>query len=107
MPIRAQTFFCLRVLRITESKILALGCFSLTLVRIAFNIALAVNIFSKGNFAAVETELKWMVVTTLCVGAASDVAIAACMCLGLMRRRTGFAPTDKLVDKLIAYIIGA
>ncbi|KZV79542.1 hypothetical protein EXIGLDRAFT_841506 [Exidia glandulosa HHB12029] len=102
-----QTFFCLRVLRITESKILALGCFALTLVRIGFNISIAVNVFIAGNFAAVETDFKWLIVTTLCVGAASDVAIAACMCMGLMRRRTGFAPTDKLVDKLIAYIIGS
>ncbi|EJD54684.1 hypothetical protein AURDEDRAFT_110216 [Auricularia subglabra TFB-10046 SS5] len=102
-----QSFFCLRVLRITESKILALGCFSLTLVRIGFNLLIAVNVFIAGDFHSVQTKFKWMIVTTLCVGAASDVAIAACMCMGLARRRSGFAPTDKLVDKLIAYIIGS
>ncbi|KZV95508.1 hypothetical protein EXIGLDRAFT_610535, partial [Exidia glandulosa HHB12029] len=45
--------------------------------------------------------------STLCVGAVSDVLIAAFLCTALMRARSGYRSTDKLLDKLVAFTIGS
>ena len=97
----------MRVLRITENRFLAGGCWVLALARMAFTISLTTTIVHNGTLAVVQTHtFKWQVVCILCIGTASDIAIAASICIGLLRRRTGFAGTDKLVDRLVAYTIG-
>ncbi|EJD43229.1 hypothetical protein AURDEDRAFT_167645 [Auricularia subglabra TFB-10046 SS5] len=103
-----QTYFCMRVLRITESRSLAACCWVLALARMAFTIALTVTIVKNGTLMVVQTHtFKWQVVCILCTGTASDIAIAASVCIGLLRRRSGFTDTDRLVDRLVAYTIGS
>lgn len=95
------------MLRITESKAIALGCWALSVARFVFNGAEVAMLWQSGRWAAVEgAQFKWQMTTTLIVGAASDLLIAGFICAGLLRMRTGFKRTDKLLDKLITFTIG-
>lgn len=103
-----QTYFCMRVLRITENRLLAAGCWLLALLRMAFSAGITATMARDGTLAVVHTRtFKWLVVCILGVGTVSDIAIAASICIGLLRRRTGFLESDRLVDRLVAYTIGS
>ena len=52
-------------------------------------------------------RFRWQVGATLTVGAAADVAIAACICQQLIRfRGRGVTETDWILDRLIRFTIG-
>jgi hypothetical protein len=53
------------------------------------------------------TKFRWTIISTLTIGTASDVCIAACICWGLLSRRSGFAPTDRLIDRLVGFVVGS
>lgn len=94
--------------RITERRALALGCWCLSLVRLVLNSALAATVVRDGTIEVVESPtFKWLVIAELSIGTASDICIAASICIGLLRRRTGFERSNRLVDRLIAYAISS
>lgn len=102
-----QTYYCMRVKRITESVAISLCCWVLAFARLVLNVIEVATLFRSGKWAVVQTfAIKWQMPSTQIVGAASDLLIAGFICAGLLRRRTGFRSTDKLVDKLVAFSIG-
>lgn len=102
-----QTYYCLRVHRITQNKSIAFTAWVLALARWVFRAAEAGTIVRSGKWDVVmDRNLKWELTASSVVGTASDVAIAAAICIGLLRHRSGFSATDKLVDKLVAYTVG-
>ncbi|EJD39325.1 hypothetical protein AURDEDRAFT_146607 [Auricularia subglabra TFB-10046 SS5] len=108
IAVTVQSFFSLRVRRITESLILALVCWTLALLRFAFTTSIGIRVIAAGSFAVVaKPSFKWQVVASLCFGAASDVAVAGCICGGLMRRKSGFERTDRIVERIMGYTIGS
>ncbi|KZV87460.1 hypothetical protein EXIGLDRAFT_839941, partial [Exidia glandulosa HHB12029] len=103
-----QTYFSLRVLRITQSKILGIGCFVLAVVRLGLEIALEVTVVQTPTIAVIEThQFKTLVVATLSIGTFTDIVVAAAICTALLRRRTGLARSDHLVDRVVAYTVGS
>lgn len=103
-----QGYYCFRVYRITHSKIAAIGCLILSTGRFIFNIMEVVTMFSGGTVATVEgPTFRWQMTSTLIIGAVSDVVIAFFICGALLRMRSGFRATDKLVDKLVTFTIGS
>ena len=59
------------------------------------------------RWAYLDTSpIKPLGLSVMLIGAASDVLIAGFIFKGLMRARSGFAPTNKLVDKFVAFTIG-
>ncbi|KAH7101294.1 hypothetical protein BKA62DRAFT_192445 [Auriculariales sp. MPI-PUGE-AT-0066] len=103
-----QTMYCLRVLRITESTILALGCWSLALARFSMHLYSTYLAFVAKSL---HTAITWKrfhggLLASLACGTAADIAICVCITVGLWSRKTGFERTDKLVDKVIAWTIG-
>lgn len=107
LPDCTQAFFCFRVYLITRSLSLGLVSFALALARFGIHICQMVTVFSATSFAVVRTaRFRWEVTSLLTVGAASDVLIAVSICYALLRMRSGFEPSDKLVDKLVAFTVG-
>ncbi|EJD39378.1 hypothetical protein AURDEDRAFT_187386 [Auricularia subglabra TFB-10046 SS5] len=104
-----QTYLCARVLYMTRNKYLALGCWILAIFRFAFSISLAAHLISSGRLeAASQSSFRWQLIASLSLGAASDVAVACCICAGLLRCfGTAFKKTDKLIEKVAALTIGS
>ncbi|KZV85680.1 hypothetical protein EXIGLDRAFT_753194 [Exidia glandulosa HHB12029] len=103
-----QTFYCLRVHRLLKSNTIALLCWLLVVARFVLNFIESGTLVRSGQWKVTETvALKWQLPATLVVGAVSDIAIAASICIGLLRYRSGFSSTNRLVDKLIAYTVGS
>ncbi|EJD43212.1 hypothetical protein AURDEDRAFT_167629 [Auricularia subglabra TFB-10046 SS5] len=104
-----QTYFCDRVRRVRQGYVLAGVCWSLSVARFAFNILMSRTISTH----PVATTLllprfKWQITATLIVGAASDVAIAACICERLIHMRgQGFRETDRVLDRLVAFTVAS
>ncbi|KZV95506.1 hypothetical protein EXIGLDRAFT_766199 [Exidia glandulosa HHB12029] len=103
-----QTYFCLRIQRITHTWVYAAGCWVLALARLILDCCLAAEVAGAGVFVILQTpKSQALGLGTLCIGAISDVLIAGFLCMGLASSRSGFASTDKLLDKLVAYTIGS
>lgn len=81
--------------------------FGLVLVRFGFHVIFTVALGSAKTFDVLwSAGFRWKVIAVLAVGAASDLLIATCICWALVRMRSGFTSSDKLVDKLVAFTIG-
>ncbi|KZV78237.1 hypothetical protein EXIGLDRAFT_784129 [Exidia glandulosa HHB12029] len=103
-----QLFFCMRVYLITRSVLLAAVATVLALARFVIHIRQMVTVFSASSWVIVRTPtFKWEVTSLLVVGASSDVLVAVSICWALLRMRSGFTASDKLVDKLVAFTIGS
>ncbi|KZV85688.1 hypothetical protein EXIGLDRAFT_725612 [Exidia glandulosa HHB12029] len=103
-----QTYYCLRVHRLLKSNKIALFCWLLVVARLVLNLVEAATLVRSGQWSVTESfALKWQLPATLVIGAVSDIVIAASICTGLLRYRSGFASSDRLVDKLIAYTVGS
>jgi len=109
IALTVQSMYCLRVWRITGSSLVALGCWSLALAR--FSMFLFITHISSTahslHEATLSHEFKRSLLACLSAGSAADIAICICISVGLLKRRTGFAATDQLVDRVIAYTVGS
>jgi len=56
--------------------------------------------------AITSEQFQRALLACLASGVAADVAVCATMTIGLIKRRTGFAHTDQLVDRVITYTVG-
>lgn len=102
-----QTYYCCRVQRITGSTAIAGACWLLALVRFVLIMCISVTVVSDGTWDALrKPSWHWEMITIQSVGAASDIVIAALICAGMWRMRSGMQASDKLVDKLVAFTIG-
>ncbi|EJD43221.1 hypothetical protein AURDEDRAFT_167637 [Auricularia subglabra TFB-10046 SS5] len=102
------TYYCLRIYRLTSSRLIAGGCYLLVCLRVAFTVVEWVTLERSGLWAIVKTPtFRWQLSTMLVVGAVSDVAVAAAICITLLRMRTGFKATDMLVDKIVTFTVGS
>ena len=89
------------------SRLIALGCWGLCLGRFGLNVAEVSTLFESGRWEAVKTfQFKWQMTSTLIVGAASDILIAALICGSLARMRTGIKETERLLDRILMFTIG-
>ncbi|KZV92347.1 hypothetical protein EXIGLDRAFT_769109 [Exidia glandulosa HHB12029] len=106
--ILVQAYYCHRIFLITSSHIIALSCLLLAITRFGLSIALLVTDIVNPTIAVVHSPtFAWEAITAISVGAFSDLFIAACMCGGLLRRRTGFVGSNRLVDRLVGYILAS
>ena len=65
------------------------------------------RVAAAGSTTLLLPRFRWQLTTTLIVGAASDVAIAACICERLVGMRgQGFRETDRVLDRLVAFTVG-
>ncbi|EJD49565.1 hypothetical protein AURDEDRAFT_122027 [Auricularia subglabra TFB-10046 SS5] len=101
-----QSFFCLRILRISGSWILTALCMSLCLARFCMSMTVVSFDFKYYSFAVIETRYQTFTAAALAVIAASDVSIAASLVGSLLKQKSGFASTNKLIDKIIGLVVG-
>lgn len=103
-----QCYFGLRVMRITERVHLAAGIWILAVVRMALTISVAATARRDGTVAIVySSSIKVQNSLALGIGAATDILTAAALCTALLRRRTGFGRTDKVIDRFVAFTVGS
>ncbi|KZV79705.1 hypothetical protein EXIGLDRAFT_781950 [Exidia glandulosa HHB12029] len=103
-----QLYYCHRIRLVTDNRLLVLACLVVVAARFALNVALTVTSVEHSSITVVTSyTFRWETISTMSVGAASDLFIAACMCIGLHQRRTGFSRSDRLVDRLISYTIAS
>ncbi|KZV95686.1 hypothetical protein EXIGLDRAFT_766006 [Exidia glandulosa HHB12029] len=103
-----QAYFCHQVKCISQSTLLASGCFFLAIMRVALTAAILGPLSHNSTLLVIETHtFKAEIISELAVGTTADVLIAGCMCIGLHRRRTGFAHSDRLVDRLVSMALGS
>lgn len=106
--VTVQSYFGMRVLRVTQSMVLAAGIWILAVVRMAFTISITVLAVNNGTLAVAETAaFKWQAVLELSIAAFTDVCTALALCVGLLLRRTGFERSDRLIDRLVAFTTGS
>lgn len=106
---RAQTYFCaVRVRRLTGSALVAAACWVPALLAAALNLSVAVSVFEHPYWALARTaSFQWRLTAIVCLSAAADVLVAACIGWGLFKLRSGFSASDAVVDKLIVCTVGA
>lgn len=76
-------------------------------MRLGLNISISARALSARRWAVVQTRtVRWQVATLHCVGAVSDLLIAGTIATALVRLRSG-SSRDKLVDRLVAFAVGA
>lgn len=101
-------YYCVRVYHLTSRKWVTALCLLLSLLRGAFNVVACKTFRQAGRWSVIElTAFRWELSTLLIIGAASDVVIAAAICTALLRMRTGFSLSNRLVDRLVAFTIGS
>lgn len=98
----------MRVKRITHSWAIAGGCWTLALVREVFALIISATAIRVERYDVFETPgMRWKMIAMLSIGAASDLLIAAFICGGILRMRSGMPASDKVVDRIVAFTIGA
>ncbi|EJD36986.1 hypothetical protein AURDEDRAFT_129720 [Auricularia subglabra TFB-10046 SS5] len=108
MAFLVEGFYCMRVWRLTRSKPVAAVCGVLTVARLAVTAATSTTIIRTGGWSVVALhEYRAELGTQLGVGAAADIAIAAAICTTLVRMRSGFAATNRMIDGIVAFTIGS
>ncbi|EIN08527.1 hypothetical protein PUNSTDRAFT_126525 [Punctularia strigosozonata HHB-11173 SS5] len=105
MAFVVQMFFARRVWALTKNPFLAGIAYVLSTARFGFSLASTAEAFSLGNFAVFEVKFRWGAVATLAVGACADVFIAITLCWTLAKSKTGIASTDKMLDKIIMFVM--
>lgn len=104
----SQTYFCaVRVYRLTVSVMASLACWLPALLAAGLELSLFITLFISASWEIAYTNsFKWRMATMLIMSAVADVLIAGSICWNLYGMRSGFTPSDKLVDKLIKCTIG-
>lgn len=101
-----QSFFCLRILKISRSWILTGISLSLCIARFCMSMTVVSYDFKFYSFHIIETRYQTFTAAALAVIAASDVSIAASLVGSLLKQKSGFAATNKLIDKIIGFVVG-
>ncbi|EJD36551.1 hypothetical protein AURDEDRAFT_174419 [Auricularia subglabra TFB-10046 SS5] len=103
-----QSYFGLRVYRLTRSLALAIGIWSIAVFRLGITLGIAVVCIRDGTMAVVGTKVfEFQAISGTAITAFTDIATAAILCSALLSRRTGFAHTDRLIDRIVAFTIGS
>ncbi|KAF9504506.1 hypothetical protein BS47DRAFT_670498 [Hydnum rufescens UP504] len=100
-----QTFFVHRVYSLSGNLYLGALVQVLVLVQFGFGTTNAIRSNMVSKLDMMRREIMWSRVSWLTTQAIADVVIAACMCLLLRRRRTGFQKTDSMLTRMILYTI--
>ncbi|KAF9512075.1 hypothetical protein BS47DRAFT_1345873 [Hydnum rufescens UP504] len=103
--VTVQTFFAHRVYSLSSN--LYLGVFVQVLVLVQFGFGAATSVASNivPSYEILVKDWTWLVVSWMAMQAIADVVIAACMCLLLRRRRTGFQKTDSVINHMVLYTV--
>ncbi|KAJ7473181.1 hypothetical protein B0H11DRAFT_2037497 [Mycena galericulata] len=110
-PINAlvQLFFGNRIRVLSGHWHIMVLCVVLTLLRFICDVALTIAFWvSPLGFSVLRANDHWEMITASSVGPAVDGLIAVSMCFCLWRvRRSGFKRTQRMVDTLIVWTVGA
>ncbi|RXW23567.1 hypothetical protein EST38_g2290 [Candolleomyces aberdarensis] len=108
ITVMVQCFFCLRVWKALPNPIRYIGaaCGAAAIIRAAAGIFVGTRLAVAKTLVLYRMQFGWLVRTLLAAGAAIDVVIAASMLYFLLtKRKSGFAATTRLVDRLLAYTV--
>ncbi|KAF7296207.1 Saposin B-type domain-containing protein [Mycena chlorophos] len=102
-----QTFFVLRIHTLSNSWIIPIIVWALTLIRLAFDLLMFILFWETDGFEVFVSRVHWAMVTVCVCGPVVDLIIAGSLCYWLWRKRTetGFSQTRKMVDTLITWCV--
>ncbi|KZV91754.1 hypothetical protein EXIGLDRAFT_836885 [Exidia glandulosa HHB12029] len=101
-----QCYFGLRVQRVTRSTFVASILWVLAVFRAALTLSMTSLAIQDGTLIVTDTpQFRWQGITELSVGAFTDVGTALALCVGLLKSRTGFEASDRLIDRLVAFTV--
>ncbi|KAF9513074.1 hypothetical protein BS47DRAFT_1017425 [Hydnum rufescens UP504] len=103
--VTVQTFFAHRVYSLSGNLYLGALVQVLVLVQFGFGATNAIRSNMIPVFDLMMQKIMWNIVSWLIIQTVADIVIAACMCLLLRRRRTGFQKTDSVITRMILYTI--
>lgn len=100
-----QVFFANRVRVLSGRLIIPIIAWCGAVLRIGFGITLGVVFINSHSIPNFFANFQWLVTTQFVLSAAVDVLNTVSLCFYLLRRRTDFKSTQRMVDKLVMYTI--
>ncbi|KAJ7496721.1 hypothetical protein FB451DRAFT_201499 [Mycena latifolia] len=102
-----QSFFALRIYRLSESWWIPCLCWGLSFIRAVGAIAASVEGIKMVTLEQFGTQWGWLAATNWAVGAVNDLIIAGTLAYLFSRQRSELLPkrTLKVVDRLIVWTI--
>ncbi|KZV88133.1 hypothetical protein EXIGLDRAFT_184854 [Exidia glandulosa HHB12029] len=104
-----RTYWCVkRVYNLTSSTAVAVTCWAPVVAAAAVEFSLAGSQLRDLSWQLAYTRsFKVRLGVTFGLSALADTLIAATICRSLYKMRSGFAKSDKLIDKLMAFAVGS
>jgi len=99
-----QSYFMWRTWVLTKSYLLTGTIFILALLSLAFGLACGAETFILKDYMKFVV-FRWGVGAWLGASAACDLVVAGALCWTLWHSKTGFKPTDSLLDRLIVWTL--
>lgn len=103
----AQGYFSIRVLRVSPSRLLGVGCLGLVLAKFAFGFLVAIRVCIKNSIITAQEEYRWQFVAALAIGTATDIAIAGSIGSTLFSQQSGLKSSDAFLDKAMSIVLGS
>ncbi|KAF5381808.1 hypothetical protein D9615_005587 [Tricholomella constricta] len=100
-----QSFFCYRLWKTTGKTIVCSILGFLVVSRFTLTAVIGVSAFSMKSLATYIVEFKELITAAWVGGAGIDVLMAMFLCYDLHKRRSGFARTSRLIDRIIMWCV--
>ncbi|KAF8519654.1 hypothetical protein JB92DRAFT_2808449 [Gautieria morchelliformis] len=101
-----QAFFAYRVKVISGRLLIPCISWFLSSLRLCFGIMIGVTAFKSRTLLLFLADWQWLITTEFTICAAIDVLNTASLCFYLLRRRSEFHSSNKLIDSIMLFSIG-
>ncbi|KAF5381811.1 hypothetical protein D9615_005582 [Tricholomella constricta] len=105
VAVSVQSFFCYRLWKTTGKTIICSILEFLVVSRFTVTAVIGVSAFSMKSLATYIVEFKELITAAWVGGAGIDVLMAMSLCYDLHKRRSGFARTSRLIDRIIIWCV--
>ncbi|KAF8972016.1 hypothetical protein BDZ97DRAFT_1007944 [Flammula alnicola] len=110
ITVLVQCFFSHRIYRLSEGNLLiSIACFSLAIIRFLVGLAVSaecvLDVHRTPNWVVFVNRFNWLITTTLAVGGAADILIAASMLFYLRKLAspTNLKSTTAVINRLVRW----
>lgn len=108
ITLTVQSYYCLRIYLFTRSFTIALPSSLLVLGHVVTKIWVItiMSSYDGSNPVAVRHKLRGPATASLVFAALADVFITSCICVRMIRMRSGMPRSDRVLDRLVAFTVG-
>ncbi|EIN14690.1 hypothetical protein PUNSTDRAFT_124124 [Punctularia strigosozonata HHB-11173 SS5] len=108
ISVLVQAFFVKRIYIVASPRWrwwLVVPIILLVLAHFAFGLATFIGVFKRRDFVRIQEIINTSALPFAVITVAADVSIAACLCVLLYNRRTGFRRSNNIIHTLIVYAV--